>query len=48
MRLFSACPDIARLIQIIDDIDALARGIRLVPGPDDAEPGAALLPGSPW
>ncbi|MGH3874367.1 MAG: hypothetical protein ACRDSR_23180 [Pseudonocardiaceae bacterium] len=30
VRLFSSCPDLARLIPIIDDIDALARGIRIV------------------
>lgn len=31
VRLFSSCPDLARLIQIIDDVDFLARGIRIVP-----------------
>ncbi len=30
VRLSTACPDLARLIQIIDDVDALARGIRIV------------------
>lgn len=37
VRLASSCPDLARLIQIIDDIDTLARGIRLVPDTDDLE-----------
>ena len=31
VRLFSSCPDLARLIQIVDDVDSLARGIRIVP-----------------
>jgi hypothetical protein len=31
VRLFSSCPDLARLIQAIDDIDDLARSIRIVP-----------------
>lgn len=30
VRLFTSCPDLARLIQIVDDVDTLARGIRLV------------------
>lgn len=32
VRLFTSCPDLTRLVQIIDDVDALARGIRIVPG----------------
>ncbi|MGH3708618.1 MAG: hypothetical protein ACRDRQ_11050 [Pseudonocardiaceae bacterium] len=31
VRLFSSCPDLARLIQIVDDVDSLARRIRIVP-----------------
>lgn len=39
VRLHSACPDIARLVQVIDDIDELARGIHLLPRrPSEFEP----------
>ncbi len=35
VRLFASCPDIGRLLQTIDDIDELARGIRVVPDVPD-------------
>jgi len=35
--LFTSCPDLARLIQSIDDIDTLARGIRIVPDTEESE-----------
>jgi len=41
VQLSSSCPDLARLIQIVDDVDTLARGIRIVPDTDEPEHDAS-------
>lgn len=35
VRMFSSSPDIGRLIQVVDDIDGLARGVKIVPLPEE-------------
>ncbi len=37
VRLSASCPDLARLIQCVEDIDALARGIRIAPSTEVPE-----------